>query len=46
VVGKTEAEERTVALRRFGSQAQSVMGLEAAVDSLSGEALAPDLKRA
>jgi threonyl-tRNA synthetase len=45
VVGKKEAEERTVALRRLGGEAQNVMGLEAAIRALSEEATAPDLKR-
>jgi threonyl-tRNA synthetase len=46
VVGRNEAAERKLALRRFGSQAQEVVGLEDAAKSLSAEALAPDLKRA
>jgi threonyl-tRNA synthetase len=45
VVGRREAEEGKVALRRFGSQAQEIVTLEEAVRVLSGEALAPDLKR-
>jgi threonyl-tRNA synthetase len=46
VVGRNEAAERKLALRRFGSQAQEVVGLEDAAKSLSAEALPPDLKRA
>ncbi|MFT3727494.1 MAG: threonine--tRNA ligase [Terricaulis sp.] len=46
VVGKKEAEGRTVALRRLGGEAQTVVGLDEAIASLTGEALAPDLKRA
>jgi threonyl-tRNA synthetase len=46
VVGKNEAEERKLALRRLGSDAQNVMTLDAAITVLSEEALAPDLKRA
>ncbi|MEL6323757.1 MAG: threonine--tRNA ligase, partial [Pseudomonadota bacterium] len=46
VVGAKEAEEQTVALRRFGSKAQDIMSLTDAVTSLADEALAPDLKRA
>jgi len=42
VVGRAEAENRTVAIRRFGSQEQTVVGLEEAVRMLSQEALAPD----
>ncbi|WEX79150.1 threonine--tRNA ligase [Sinorhizobium numidicum] len=45
VCGKREAEERSVNIRRLGSQAQTVMLLEDAVASLSDEAMAPDLKR-
>ncbi|MBW6532141.1 threonine--tRNA ligase [Sphingomonas sp. RRHST34] len=44
VVGKREAEERKVALRRLGSQAQEVVTLDAAVAMLRGEATAPDLR--
>jgi threonyl-tRNA synthetase len=46
VVGAKEAEERKLALRRFGSQAQEVVGLDAAAKMLAAEALPPDLKRA
>jgi threonyl-tRNA synthetase len=42
VVGRQEAENRTVAIRRLGSQDQTVVGLEEAVRMLSEEALAPD----
>ena len=35
VVGKREAEERTVAIRRLGSQDQDVQQLDVAVDSLA-----------
>jgi threonyl-tRNA synthetase len=45
VVGKKEAEQTTVALRRFGSEAQTVMPLAAAQSALAREALAPDLQR-
>jgi len=45
VVGKKEAEERTVSIRRLGSQNQTSMPLDAALASLVAEALAPDLKR-
>ncbi|WP_026613805.1 threonine--tRNA ligase [Ensifer aridi] len=45
VCGRREAEERSVNIRRLGSQAQTAMSLEEAVASLSAEALAPDLKR-
>ena len=36
VVGKREAEERTVSVRRLGSQEQQVMTLDAAVEMLAG----------
>ena len=45
VCGKREAEERTVNIRRLGSQNQTAMTLDEAVASLSDEATAPDLKR-
>jgi threonyl-tRNA synthetase len=45
VVGKKEAEERTVSIRRLGSQAQSSMPLDAAIAALVAESLPPDLKR-
>jgi threonyl-tRNA synthetase len=45
VVGKKEAEERTVSIRRLGSQAQSSMPLDAALAALVAEATPPDLKR-
>jgi threonyl-tRNA synthetase len=41
VVGRREAEERTVAVRRLGGRAQEVMGLEQALDALSDEARSP-----
>jgi threonyl-tRNA synthetase len=46
VVGKKEAENRTLSLRRLGSQQQTFLGLDQAVASLSAEALPPDVKRA
>jgi len=45
VVGKREAEEKSVSLRRLGSQQSQVMPLEKAVAMLSEEAVPPDLKR-
>jgi threonyl-tRNA synthetase len=44
VVGRREAEARTVALRRLGGEAQTVLPLDQAVDSLATEALPPDLQ--
>ena len=46
VVGRREAEEGKVALRRFGGEHQQVMTLDQAVALLGEEALAPDLKAA
>ena len=45
VVGRREAEERMVALRRLGSPAQEMMALDAAVAALAAEATPPDLRR-
>ncbi|MDU0341911.1 threonine--tRNA ligase [Bosea rubneri] len=44
-VGKREAEEKTVTVRRLGSQAQTVMSLEAVIAALTEEATPPDLAR-
>jgi threonyl-tRNA synthetase len=44
VVGKREAEEGKVALRRLGSQAQDVVTLEEAARLLADEARAPDMR--
>ena len=45
VVGKREADERTVALRPLGADArQEVIGLDALVERLQAEALPPDLR--
>jgi threonyl-tRNA synthetase len=45
VVGRKEAETRTVALRRLGGQNQEVLDLVDAVARLAAEAMAPDLAR-
>ena len=45
VVGQREAEERKMALRRFGSKAQEIVTLDEGKAMLVHEALAPDLKR-
>jgi threonyl-tRNA synthetase len=45
VVGRREAEEGKLALRRLGSQEQTVVTLDEAAKALSEEALPPDLKR-
>jgi threonyl-tRNA synthetase len=44
VVGQREAEERTVSIRRLGSQAQTVMKLDEAIAMLANEAVTPDLR--
>ena len=46
VLGKREAAERTVNMRRLGSQEQRSMTLDEAVAALGAEAVPPDLKRA
>jgi threonyl-tRNA synthetase len=45
VVGRREAAERLVSVRRLGSQAQTSMGIEAALSALAEEATPPDLRR-
>ena len=46
VVGKREADENTVAIRRLGSdEHQKVMSLDEAVAMMEAEAVAPDLRR-
>ena len=46
VVGRKEAENRTVALRRLGGSSQEVLPLEEAVTRLAAEATPPDLRPA
>lgn len=46
VVGKKEAAERLVSIRRLGSENQQVMPLDEALKSLADEATPPDMKRA
>jgi threonyl-tRNA synthetase len=41
VVGKREADERTVAVRRLGGSAQEIVALDKAVDTLAVEAAPP-----
>ncbi|MDZ4108899.1 MAG: threonine--tRNA ligase, partial [Brevundimonas sp.] len=45
VVGKNEAEEGQVAIRRLGSQGQEIVSVEEAIRILTEEATPPDLKR-
>jgi threonyl-tRNA synthetase len=44
VVGKREAEERTVAIRRLGGRAQEMMSLDQALEALCDEARSPLLR--
>ena len=46
VLGRKEAAERTVSIRRLGSQAQQSLGLDEALALFVDEATPPDLKRA
>jgi threonyl-tRNA synthetase len=46
VVGRKEAEQGTVALRRLGGEAQETLALDEAVTRLAAEATPPDLKAA
>jgi threonyl-tRNA synthetase len=45
VVGKKEAAERTVSIRRLGKEGQNVMGVDLALQTLVDEAVAPDVRR-
>jgi threonyl-tRNA synthetase len=45
VVGKKEAAERTVSIRRLGSDKQQTMPLDGAVAALAQEAVPPDVRR-
>jgi len=44
VVGRREAEEGKVAIRRLGSDGQQILAFADALSALKGEAMAPDLK--
>ena len=44
-IGGREVEERTVSLRRLGENRSEVLGLDAVVETLKGEATPPDLLR-
>src|SRR6201997_2386898 len=46
VVGKKEAAERTVSVRRLGQEGQHVMGMDLALAALVEEAIPPDVRRA
>jgi threonyl-tRNA synthetase len=45
VVGKKEAAERTVSIRRLGKEGQNVMGVDLALAALADEAIPPDTRR-
>jgi threonyl-tRNA synthetase len=45
VVGRKEAAERTVSIRRLGREGQTVMPLDASLAALAEEAVAPDVRR-
>jgi threonyl-tRNA synthetase len=45
VVGRKEAGDRTVSIRRLGQQGQTVLALDAAIEALATEAVAPDMRR-
>jgi threonyl-tRNA synthetase len=45
VVGKKEAAERSVSIRRLGSEKQTSMSVDAALASLVDEAVPPDVRR-
>jgi threonyl-tRNA synthetase len=45
VVGRKEAAERTVSIRRLGKEGQTVLPLDAALKALADEAVAPDVLR-
>jgi threonyl-tRNA synthetase len=44
VVGRKEAAERTVSIRRLGSQAQTFVTLDEALANLGAEATPPDMR--
>ncbi|MBI1238178.1 MAG: threonine--tRNA ligase [Alphaproteobacteria bacterium] len=46
VAGKREAEERTISVRRLGSDKQESMSLDAAIAAFAAEATPPDLRSA
>ena len=46
VVGKKEAAQRTVSVRRLGQDKQEVIPLDVALKALADEAVPPDVKRA
>jgi len=45
VVGRKEAAERTISIRRLGKEGQAVLALDAALGGLAEEAVPPDVRR-
>jgi threonyl-tRNA synthetase len=45
VVGRKEAAEHTVSIRRLGKDGQTVLPLDAALAALADEAVPPDVRR-
>jgi threonyl-tRNA synthetase len=45
VIGKKEAAEHTISMRRLGSEKSEVLPLDAALAALAAEAVPPDVKR-
>jgi threonyl-tRNA synthetase len=45
VVGRKEATDGTVSIRRLGQEGQQIVGLEAALAALADEAVPPDLRQ-
>jgi threonyl-tRNA synthetase len=45
VVGRKEAADRTVSIRRLGTERQTVLPLDAALAALTDEAVPPDVRR-
>jgi threonyl-tRNA synthetase len=43
-LGRKEASENTVSVRRLGSNAQTSMAFQEALDALAAEAVPPDLR--
>jgi threonyl-tRNA synthetase len=45
VVGRKEAADRTISVRRLGKEGQQVLPLDAALNALADEAVPPDVRR-
>src|SRR5947207_4569876 len=45
VVGRKEAADRTVSIRRLGHEGQTVLGFDGALKALAEEAVPPDVRR-